>query len=116
VEEGWSGRSAVAGARAADGTPCTEGTPVNWRSGGVGSERGCTVEAGVGFIVVGASVGAGLAWRDAMYAGPSVGACSGVARARRTRGHVILPKFLRLLSSQMCEYCHMTCVRFLPCS
>jgi hypothetical protein len=34
---------------------------VNWRSGGVGSEQGCTVKAGVGFIVV----GAGLAWLGA---------------------------------------------------
>jgi hypothetical protein len=53
-------------------------------------------------------------WRGAARAGPSVGACSGVARARRTRGCFILPKFLRLLSSQMCESCHKTCVRFLP--
>jgi hypothetical protein len=44
----------VAGARAAAGTPCAEGTPVNWRSGGVGSARGCTVEVGVGFIATGA--------------------------------------------------------------
>jgi hypothetical protein len=29
----------------------------------------------------------------AARAGPSVGACSGVARARRTCGHFILPKF-----------------------
>jgi hypothetical protein len=100
VEEGWSGRSTVAGARSAVGTPCIEGMPVKWRSGGVGSEQGCTVKAGVGFIVAGA--------------GPSIGACSGVARARQTRGHVILPKFLRLLSSQTCESCHKTCVRFLP--
>jgi hypothetical protein len=33
---------------------------MNLCSGGVGSERGCTVEAGVGFIFAGASVGAGL--------------------------------------------------------
>jgi hypothetical protein len=49
-------------------------------------------------------------------AGPSVGACSGVARARRTRGRVILPKFLHLLSSQTWESCHMICVSFLPCT
>jgi hypothetical protein len=91
---------------------------VNWRSDGVGSERGCTVEAGVGFIVasMGVGVGAVLARHGAGRAGPSVGVCSGVARARRTRDCVILPKFLHLLSSQTCESCHMTCVRFLPCT
>jgi hypothetical protein len=99
----------VAGAQAAAGTPCAEGTPVNWRSCGVGSERGCMVEAGVGYIVT----GAGLVRRSAARAGPSVGACSSIARARRTRGRVILSKFLRLLSSQTCESCHKTCVRFL---
>jgi hypothetical protein len=89
---------------------------VNWRSDRVESERGCTVEAGVGFIVASVGVGAVLARHSAGRTGPSVGACSGVARARRTRGCVILPKFLRLLSSQTCESCHMTCVRFLPCT
>jgi hypothetical protein len=103
-------------ARAAAGTPCAGRTPVNLCSGGVGSERGCTVKAGVGFIVVGAGVGAGLARRATARVGLSVRACSGVARARRTRGRVILPKFLRLLSSQTCESCHYTCVRFLPCT
>jgi hypothetical protein len=83
---------------------------VNGRSGGVGSEQGCTVEAGIGFIVAGAG------WRDATRTGLSVGACCGVARARRTHDRVILPKFLRPLSSQTCESCHMTCVRFLPCT
>jgi hypothetical protein len=38
---------------------------VNWRSGGVGSERGCTVKVGVGFIVAGVGVGVGLAQRGA---------------------------------------------------
>jgi hypothetical protein len=66
----------------------------------------CTVETGVGFIAAGAGVGAGL----------SAGACSGIARACQTRGRVNLPEFLRLLSTQMCESCHMTCVRFLPCT
>jgi hypothetical protein len=46
-----------------------------------------------------------------VHAGLSVGACSGVARARRTRGCVLLPKFLRLLSSQTCKSCYMTCVK-----
>jgi hypothetical protein len=47
----------VAGARAAAGTPCAERLPVNLCSGGVESERGCTVKAGVGFIGVGTGVG-----------------------------------------------------------
>jgi hypothetical protein len=54
-------------------------------------------------------VGTGLAWHGAARTGPS-------ARARRTRGCVILPKLLRLLSTQMCESCYMACVRFLPCT
>jgi hypothetical protein len=91
--------------RAAAGTPCAGQTPVNSCTGRVGNARGRTVETEVGFIA--ASV---------TGAGPSAGACSGIARARRTRGRVILPKFLRLLSTQMCESCHMTCVRFLPCT
>ena len=104
----------VVGSRAAAGTPCAERSLVNLRSGEVESERGHTVEASVGFI--GAGVGTGLTWRGVTRAGPSAGACSGVARARRTRGCVILPKFLRLLSTQTCESCHMACVRFLPCT
>jgi hypothetical protein len=56
---------------------------VNLRSGGVESERGRTVKAWVGFIGAGAGVGVG----------PSDGECSGVARARRTRGHFFLPEF-----------------------
>jgi hypothetical protein len=67
------------------------------RSGEVESERGRMVEASVGFI--GAGTGTGLAWHGAARVGLSAGACSGVARARRTRGCVILPKFLRLLST-----------------
>jgi hypothetical protein len=43
-------------------------------------------------------------------------ACSGEARARRTRGRWFLPLFLRLLSSQTCESRPMACVRFLPCT
>jgi hypothetical protein len=58
VEEGWSSRSTVAGAWAAAGTPCAERSPVNFRLGGVESERGCTVKAGVGFIGADAGVGA----------------------------------------------------------
>jgi F0F1-type ATP synthase membrane subunit c/vacuolar-type H+-ATPase subunit K len=84
------------------------------RSGEVESKRGRTVEASLGFIGAGAGVGMGLSWCGAARAEPSAGACSGVARARRTRGGVILPTFLRLLSTQTCESCHMACVRFLP--
>jgi hypothetical protein len=43
----------VVGSQAATGTPCAERSPVNLRSGGVESERGCTVKAGVGFIGAG---------------------------------------------------------------
>jgi hypothetical protein len=85
----------VVGSRAAAGTPCAKRSPVILRSGEVESERGRTVEASVGFIGAGAGVGTGLAWRDVARVGPSAGACSGVARARRRRGCVILPKFLR---------------------
>jgi hypothetical protein len=101
----------VVGSRAAASTPCAERSPVILRSGEVESERGHTVEASVGFI--GAGVGTGLAWCGAVRAGPSAGACSGVARAR---GFVILPKFLRLLRTQTCESCHMPSVIFLPCT
>jgi hypothetical protein len=83
----------VVRSRAAAGTPCAERSPVNLSSGGVESERGCMVKASVGFIGTSAGVGAGscLARRDAR--GPSAGACSGVARARRTHGHFLLPVF-----------------------
>jgi F0F1-type ATP synthase membrane subunit c/vacuolar-type H+-ATPase subunit K len=102
----------VVGSWAAAGTLCADRSPVNLRSGEVESERGRRVEASVGFI--GAGVGMGLAWCGAVRAGSSAGACSSVARARRTRGCVILPKFLRLPSTQTCESFHMDCVRFLP--
>jgi hypothetical protein len=51
----------VVGSRAAAGTPCAERSPVNLRSGEVESERGRTIEASVGFISAGASVGTSLA-------------------------------------------------------
>jgi hypothetical protein len=89
----------VVGSRAAASTPCEERSPVILRSGEVESERGRTVEASVGFIGAGTGVGTGFGWRGAARVGLSAGACSGVARARRTRGCVILPKFLRLLST-----------------
>jgi hypothetical protein len=96
VEEGWRGRSTVAGACAAAGTPFSGQTLVNSCSDRVGSERGHTVETGVGFIAAGTGVGAGLSQCGAARTGPSAGACSGVAGARRTRGRVNLPEFLRL--------------------
>jgi hypothetical protein len=68
----------------------------------------------VGFIAADDGVGEGLTRRGSVRTGPSTGACFGIVRARRTRGRVNLPEFLRLLSSQTCESCHMTCVRFLP--
>jgi hypothetical protein len=83
----------VVGSQAAAGTPCAEQTPVNCRSGEVESERGSTVEASVGFIGTGTGGGTGLAWRGAVHARPSAGACSGDARARRTHGHFLLPVF-----------------------
>jgi hypothetical protein len=66
----------VVGSRAAAGTPCAERSPVILRSGGVESERGCMVKALVGFIGAARAWARGLAWRDAMCAGPSAGACS----------------------------------------
>jgi hypothetical protein len=83
----------VVGSRVAASTPCAEQSPVNWRSGEVESEQGHTVEASVGFIGAGAGGGIGLAWRGAVRARPSAGACFGDARARRTRGHFLLPVF-----------------------
>jgi hypothetical protein len=97
----------VVGSRAAAGTPCAEQSPVNLRSGEVESERGRTVEASVGFI--GAGAGTGSAWRGAVCAGPSAGACSGDARARRTRGRLFVPLFNLLQRSQTCESCHESC-------
>jgi hypothetical protein len=70
----------------------------------------------VGFIAAGAGVGARLSQHGVARAGLSAGSCSSAARARRTRGCVNLPEFLRLQSSQTCESGHMSCVRFLPCT
>jgi hypothetical protein len=53
----------VVGSWAATGTPCAERSPVNLRSGGVESERGCTVKARVGFIGAGAGTRSFLVWR-----------------------------------------------------
>jgi hypothetical protein len=46
---------------------------VIWCSGEVERERGSTVEVPGGFIGVGASNSAGLAWRDAGHTGAGVG-------------------------------------------
>jgi hypothetical protein len=56
-------------ARAAASTPLSGQTPANLCSGWVRDARGCTVEAGVAFIAVGAGVGTGLARRGAARAG-----------------------------------------------
>jgi hypothetical protein len=55
----------VVGSRAAAGMPCAERSPVNLRSGGVESERGCTVKASLDFIGTGAGAGSCLARRGA---------------------------------------------------
>jgi hypothetical protein len=87
-------RSTVVGSRVAAGMPCTEQSPVNWRSVEIESERGRTVEALAGFI--GAGRGTSSAWHGAVRAGSGARACSGDARARRTRGGLFLPLFKRL--------------------
>jgi hypothetical protein len=88
---------------AAAGTSLSGQTPANPSLGWVRDARGCTVEAGVAFIAAGAGVGTGLARRGATRVGGALRACSGVARARRTRGRVHLPEFLRQQSSKTCE-------------
>jgi hypothetical protein len=98
----------------AAGTPFTRHTPANSSSGWVWDARGCTVEAGVAFIAAGAGVDAGLARRGAARVGGPLRVCSGVARARRTRGRVHLPEFLRQQSSKTCESRQMSCARSLP--
>jgi hypothetical protein len=63
----------VVRARAAADMPCAGRAPVNLRLGGAESERGCTVKVLVGFIGVGAGVGAGLALCGAVCAGRAPG-------------------------------------------
>jgi hypothetical protein len=101
-------------ASAATGTPFSGHTPANSSSGWVRDAQGCTVKAGVAFIATGRGVDAGLAWRGATRVGGALRACSGVARARRTRGRVHLPEFLRQQSSKTCESRQMSCARYLP--
>jgi hypothetical protein len=106
------------------GTSCAEQSPVNLRSGEVESERGSTIEASVGFIGTGAGVGTSLAWRGAVRAGSSAGACSGApervkhmgvcfclcSNACRDRKRANLAKSLAQISSWhlglaiMCEF------------
>jgi hypothetical protein len=96
------------------GTLLTGQTPANLSSGWVSDARGCTVEAGVAFIAADARVDAGLARRGAVRVGGAPRACSGVARARRTRVRLFLPLFKRLLGSQTCESRQGSCAGFLP--
>jgi hypothetical protein len=103
VGKGSAGRSTVAGVWVATGTPFVGQTPVISGSVEVKSTQGSTVEASVGFIGTGASRrhGHGLARRGACGVGRW--ACSGVFRARRTRGSVLLPLFNSSPRSQACE-------------
>jgi hypothetical protein len=89
---------------AAAGTSFTGQTTANLSSVWVGEARGCTVEARMAFIAAGAGVGAGLARQGAVRVGGAPRACSGVARARRTRVRLFLPLFKRLLGSQTCDH------------
>jgi hypothetical protein len=103
VGDGLVGRSTVAGARTATGTPCAGQTQAISCSGEVESTQGSTVEVLAGFIGtgVGSGHGRGLARRGVRGLGRW--ACSGAFRACRTRGGVLLPMFKSLLRSQMCE-------------
>jgi hypothetical protein len=87
----------------AAGTPFVGQTPVISGSGEVERARRSTVEASVGFIGAGASRRheRGSTRRGAR--GVERWACSGVLRARRTRGSVLLPLFNSSPRSQACE-------------
>jgi hypothetical protein len=98
----------------AAGMPFSGQTPANLSSGWVRDARGCTVESGVAFIATGAGVNTRLARRGTARVGGAPRASSGVARARRTRGRVHLPEFLRLQSSKTCESSQISCARSLP--
>jgi hypothetical protein len=77
------------------------------RAGVYGRGRG-------GFYSHGRDVDARLARRGAARVGGAPRACSGVARARRTRGRVHLPEFLCQQSSKTCESRQKSCARSLP--
>jgi hypothetical protein len=83
--------------------PCAERSPVNLRSGGVESERGCTVKALVGFIGVGAGTVMGSCLAQRGVRGAERWGVLSRARTRRTRGRLFLPLFKRLQGSQTCE-------------
>jgi hypothetical protein len=71
--KGSVGRSTVAGARVAAGTPCTGQTPVVLGSGEVERARRSMVEVPGGFIGAGAATAPAWLWRDAGHAGARVG-------------------------------------------
>jgi hypothetical protein len=73
-----------------------------------GIDKWLTVELGLRATAI------GLARHGAARVGCAPGACSGVARARRTRGRVHLPEFLHLQSSKTCESRQISCARSLP--
>jgi len=79
--KGSVGRSTVAGARVAAGTPCTGQTPVVSGSGEVERARRSTVEVPGGFIGAGAGNGAG--WALARRGAREVGRGRALARAER---------------------------------
>jgi hypothetical protein len=81
VGRGSAGRSTVAGARVAAGTPCTGQTPVVSGSGEVERARRSTVEVLGGFI--GAGVGNGAGWALARRGAREVGCGRALARAER---------------------------------
>jgi hypothetical protein len=115
VGRGSAGRSTVAGARVAAGTPCVG--QCRWAGAPVRSSMREWVRSKslVAFIGAGAGNGAGLAWRDAGACGGGHRACSSELRARRTRGSLLLPLFFPLLSGP-CVSCPKTCERSLPCT
>jgi hypothetical protein len=83
VGRGSAGRSMVAGARVATGTPCTGQTPVVSGSGEVECARRSTVEVPGGFIGAGAGNGAG--WALARRGAREVGRGRALARAERVK-------------------------------
>ena len=100
VGKGSVGRSTMAGARVAAGTPCTGQTPVVSGSGDVERARRSTVEVPGGFIGAGVGNSAGLALARRGARGGARRACSGELRARRTCGSLLLFVFYPLLSGQ----------------
>jgi hypothetical protein len=81
VGRGSAGRSTVAGARVAAGTPCTGQTPVVSGSGEVERAWRSTVEVFGGFI--GAGAGNGVGWALARHGAREVGRRRALARAER---------------------------------